>query len=91
MNISGWLFDAYTLGDRMVFWVITEQGQAVRLEDSWTHSLYVASDSRSDLEAITRNKDVKEFVKSFQFVPKYETIVDRSKSKVLKATLVDSR
>jgi DNA polymerase-2 len=91
LNISGWLFDAYTLGDRMVFWVITEQGQAVRLEDSWTHSFYVASDNRSDLEAITRNKDVKGFVKSFEFVSKYETIVDRSKSKVLKVTLVDSR
>ena len=91
MTISGWLFDAYTLGDRMVFWVITENGKAVRLEDSWTHSFYVAADDKSDLESIVRDNHFEKFVRSFEFVSKHETIMDYKKSEILKITLQDSQ
>lgn len=91
MKVTGWLFDAYTLGDRMVFWIITEQGKAVRLEDKWTHSFYVASSNKSDFNTIIKNKDFGRFVKSYQIVSKQETIFDHSKSDVLKVSLLDSR
>jgi DNA polymerase, archaea type len=91
LKVTGWLFDAYTLGDRMVFWIITELGKAIRLEDLWTHSFYVAAANKSDFNAIRQNKDFARFVKSYEIVSKQETIFDHSKSDVLKVTLLDSR
>ena len=44
MVIKGWLFDAYPLDNRMVFWIKQENGNTIRLEDNcWSHSIYVAS------------------------------------------------
>jgi DNA polymerase, archaea type len=91
LKITGWLFDAYTLGDRMVFWIITEQGKAVRLEDPWTLSFYIAANNKQDFNAIIQNKDFARFVKSYEVVSKQETIFDHAKSNVLKVTLLDSR
>jgi hypothetical protein len=47
-STTGWLFDAYPKGDRMIFWIKQEKdGKIVRLEDnSWSHSIYVASDNK---------------------------------------------
>jgi hypothetical protein len=42
MTVSAWLFDAYPLNDKMVFWIKQEKESAVtiRLEDDvWTHSI----------------------------------------------------
>ena len=42
MTVSGWLFDAYPVNDKMVFWIKQEKESAVtiRLEDDvWTHSI----------------------------------------------------
>jgi DNA polymerase, archaea type len=89
--LEGWLFDAYALKDKMVFWLKTENGDAVRLEDDWSHSIYVAADSRRDLVQIPRNLAIQHYVKSFEFVPRYEKIKDNEKSQVLKLTLADSR
>ena len=75
----------------MVFWIIIEHGRAVRLEDQWTHSFYVAANNKSDFSAITRNKDFAKFVKAYDIISKQETIFDHSKSDVLKVTLQDSR
>jgi hypothetical protein len=44
MVIKGWLFNAYPLGNRMVFWMKQEREYPVRPEDNWwSHSIYVAS------------------------------------------------
>jgi DNA polymerase-2 len=75
----------------MVFWIIIDQGRAVRLEDRWTHSFYVAANNKSDFSAITRNKDFARFVKAYDIISKQETIFDHSKSDVLKVTLLDSK
>ena len=51
--ISGWLFDAYSSEDKMVFWIKQQNGNTIRLEDNgWSHSIYVASDDKSDLKSI---------------------------------------
>jgi DNA polymerase II len=41
MQTTGWLFDLYPLGDRMVLWFITAAGQKLRLEDDFSYGLYL--------------------------------------------------
>jgi len=50
--VEGWLFDAYPLRDKMVFWIKQKNGNTNRLEDSWSNSIYVAADNKSDLKSI---------------------------------------
>jgi hypothetical protein len=50
--VEWWLFDAYSLRDKMVFWVKQKNGNTNRLEDSWSNSIYVAADNKSDLKSI---------------------------------------
>jgi DNA polymerase-2 len=85
----------------MVFWVKTENGKAVRLEDNWSHSVYVAADNKRDLELLSRNEAVKHYlrglpsksvdVKGIDFVSRYEKINDHEQTDVLKLTLADSK
>ena len=58
MTVSGWLFDAYPVKDRMVVWIKTEDGRAVRLEDKWSHFIYAASESRQTLASLAANESV---------------------------------
>jgi DNA polymerase elongation subunit (family B) len=91
LTVSGWLFDVYPSKDKMVFWIKTENGKCVRLEDSWTHSIYAASSKRLELERLAENKVVQYYIKSYDFVNRIEKITDHEKSKVLKLTLADSK
>jgi len=79
------------MGDKMVFWIKEERGRTVRLEDAWTCSIYVSSDSRTDLEMLSRNAAVQYYTKDYSFVMRQEHINDRENKKVLKLTLKDSR
>ena len=95
---SGWLFDLYPLDNKMVFWIKQENGKTIRLEDnSWSHSIYVASDCNSYLKSIVDNigrndgnDSIASLVKDYKFVSKYEKITDGTKSNVLKLKLTDS-
>jgi DNA polymerase elongation subunit (family B) len=91
LTVSGWLFDAYPSNDKMVFWIKTPNGSCIRLEDNWTHSIYVASDNRTHLEKLTTNAAILHYIKNFAFVQRLERITDHEKSEVLKLTLADSR
>jgi len=90
LTISGWLFDVYPLKDKMIFWVKTAEGKAVRLEDNWSHSIYVAADGKHDLDSLANNSGVKYYVKTVKFVSRYEKMTNGEKSQVLKLTLLDS-
>ena len=90
MTARGWLFDIYPLGDRMVFWIKQKDGRTVRLEDAWTHCIYVAGDARSDLQAVLRDSALMEFVKEHSMACIHERITDDALSEVLKLTLKDS-
>ena len=37
--VEGWLFDAYPLGVKMVSWTKQENGDTIRLEGNWSHSI----------------------------------------------------
>jgi DNA polymerase elongation subunit (family B) len=95
MTVSGWLFDAYPVNDKMVFWINQEKESAVtiRLEDDvWTHSIYAASDDKTILSSIlfTKDKRISNLVKYCEFKSHYERITDITGSEVLKLSLVDS-
>src|SRR5215467_2635250 len=95
MTVSGWLFDAYPLNDKMVFWIKQEKENAatIRLEDDiWTHSIYAASDDKTILNSIlvAKDKRVSNLVKYCEFKSHYERISDTTTSKVLKLSLFDS-
>lgn len=86
----GWLFDAYALKDKMVFWLKHENGKVTRLEDQWSHSVYVAADDTQDLMQLTRSETLHQYVKGFELVSRYERIADSQAKQVLKLTLFDS-
>ena len=88
---TGWLFDAYPQGDKMIFWIKHEKNDKIsRLEDSsWSHSIYVASDNKNDLTSVAKNERLSSFIKHHEFVKKYEKIIDGTKSEVLKLNLTD--
>lgn len=102
--ISGWLFDAYPSEDKMVFWIKQQNGNTIRLEDNgWSHSIYVASDDKSDLKSIVNeaqhddnddndndNVSISSLVKDYEFISRYEKITDNNKTDVLKLMLYDS-
>src|SRR5215467_8227973 len=95
MTVSGWLFDAYPLNDKMVFWIKQEKESAatIRLEDDvWTHTIYAASDDKTILNSIlfTKDKRISNLVKYCEFKSLYERITDITRSEVLKLSLVDS-
>lgn len=99
--VEGWLFDAYPLKDKMVIWMKlgnennNNNNTAVRLEDNWNHSIYVASDNKSDLKSLMDKihrdeSDIASLVKDYELTPRYERITDSTITEVLKLTLSDS-
>ena len=66
----------------------------IRLEDNWTHSIYVAANDKADLKSILleskENENIHVLIKDHKFVSRYEKIIDNTKSNVLKLTLLDS-
>jgi DNA polymerase I len=88
--MKGWLFDAYPSGDRMVVWLKLEDGRCVRLEDAWTHSIYLAVDDKVDFGVPLQCAKCMQHVKSHKLVQKYERIADREMSWMLRLTLKDS-
>src|SRR5690349_11079544 len=91
MTVSGWLFDAYPSKDKMVIWIKTKSGKAIRLEDDWSHSIYAAANSKDNLQSVLTNKHVCQFVKKASFVNRHERITDYKTSEVLRLTLTDSK
>src|SRR5919108_3397883 len=95
MVVKGWLFDAYPLCNRMIFWIKQENGDTIRLEDDcWSHSIYVASDQEDDIldlknKLILQDQGIIDLIKDYEFVSKYERITDIIRSDVLKLTLSD--
>src|SRR5579884_1589189 len=78
----------------MVFWIKKEEdGTNVRrVDNNWSHSIYVASDDKQELASLPFRKDIRvsSFIKRHRIVQKYERITDGHPSDVLKLTLSDS-
>ena len=54
MKTTGWLFDLYPLGDRMVLWFITAAGARLRLEDDFPYCLYLGG-PQARLKSLARD------------------------------------
>ena len=87
---SGWLFDAYAKNDKMVFWIRQSNGNTIKLEDDWSHPIYVATDDKSLFKQILANEDIGKHILNFEIVPKYENLTDSVKSSILQLRLKDS-
>ena len=68
---SGWLFDVYAKNDKMVFWIRQANGKTIRLEDEWSHPIYVAADDKSLFDDILDSEDIAKHVARSEIVPKY--------------------
>lgn len=88
--MKGWLFDAYPSAGKVVVWLKLQDGSCVRLEDPWTHSIYLAVDDRSDFNVPLQCPRCRQYIKNHKLVQKYERIADREKSWMLRLTLKDS-
>ena len=87
---SGWLFDAYPLDNKMIFWIKQEDGNIIRLEDNnWNYSVYVASDNNDYTYLLKSIQDDEKLIKEYDFALRYERINDTKQSKILKLTLLD--
>jgi len=86
---TGWLFDAYSLDDKIILWIKNNQ-KLYRIEKQWTPSLYVASDSKSKLDRLKDNPAIKSFVKQFKTVNRIEKVSDIKESKVLQIAVKKS-
>lgn len=74
----------------MVFWLKQGNGRCVRLEDSWTHSIFLAADDMADLDTPLNCPSCRLLIRDHSLVQKYERIADQKKSWVQKLTLKDS-
>lgn len=72
----------------MVCWIKHDR-DAIRVEDCWTPSIYVAADDRADLGNVLQNASTMQFVKDHNFVSRREKITDLGETVVLQLTLSD--
>jgi len=86
----GWILDLYPGNPgEMVVWVKREDGEAIRLVDRWSPSIFIGTDNKSDFDVpfqALRN----DFVWT-RTVQKRERVTDAGMSSVVEARLKDAR
>ncbi len=90
-KIRGWIFDVYpdNIGE-MAVWIISENGQRIRLTDKFQPKIYV-SGKKEDVEKLVGRIYSNENIANWCFVYKYANPMDAEKSRVLEITLKDCR
>jgi DNA polymerase elongation subunit (family B) len=90
-RVRGWVLDAYpsALGEFAV-WIIAENGERLRLTDSFKPRIYVSGNEDS-LERLAGQFVYDRAVVSWDFVRRYADATDSEQSKVLEVTLKDCR
>jgi DNA polymerase elongation subunit (family B) len=88
-RVKGWVFDLYpsAIGEITV-WIITENGQRVRLTDRFKPKVYV-SGRQDNLERLTGRLFNGKMIASWKFAYKYASVTDLEKSRVLEVELKD--
>jgi len=90
-KIRGWIFDVYpsNIGE-MAVWIISENGQRIRLTDKFQPKIYVSGkkeDQEKLVGKIYSNPDIANWI----FVYKFANPTDSEKSRLLEITLKDCR
>ncbi len=90
-RVRGWILDVYPsdLG-KFAVWLISENGQRLRLTDTFQPVLYIAGGQES-LERLTSSFPYDDAVLSWDFVKRYADATDTEESTVLQVTLKDCR
>ena len=89
--VRGWLFDVYPVGpDEVAVWIITENGQRVRLVDKYVQKIYVCADSVA-LNRLAEKLTGDHAVASWRFVKKQPDFMNAAKRRVLEISVNDYR
>jgi len=90
--LRGWILDLYPGNPgEMVVWLKLENGEARRLVDEWSPSVFVSSGDGGRLQRLPREKGVEPEVRLSRVVEKLEQITDQSKSRVLELEVRDAK
>jgi DNA polymerase I len=91
-HVEGWLLDLYPSAfGQMCVWIISKNGERIRLTDDYKPSVYISSDREEDLERLQTSLFTSLSVTSWNYTYKYASPVDTEKSKVLEVQLKDCR
>jgi DNA polymerase, archaea type len=91
LKVRGWLLDVYPSDfGKVTVWVIGENGERVKLTDSFQPSIYV-SGKQDDLERLISRLCNNQKIAQVKFTQKYAQPTDTEKSKVLEITVNDCR
>lgn len=76
----------------MIFWIRLKnfsdnKKRYIRIEEKWQNYFYIASDNVSKLEQLVQNDNILSSISSYEFVKRYETIIDTKNSIVLKLSM----
>ncbi len=90
-KIRGWIFDVYPSDiGQMAVWIISENGQRIRLTDKFQPKIYV-SGKKEDQEKLVGKIYSNPDIANWNFVYKFAQPTDSEKSRVLEITLKDCR
>lgn len=90
-TVKGWLLDLYPSNPgEMTLWVISEDGERLKLVDGFQPKIYV-SGREEDLRKLTDRLIGSKSVESWRFTEKYTNLMDREKSRVLEIDITDCR
>jgi DNA polymerase elongation subunit (family B) len=90
-HVKGWILDAYPAGEgEIAVWVISENGERIRLTDKFQSKIYVST-TQDDLERLVSRLYNNQAIASWRFAYKYAKPTDSEKSRVLELTLKDCR
>jgi DNA polymerase, archaea type len=90
-KIRGWIFDVYpTNVGEMAVWIISENGQRIRLTDKFQPKIYV-SGKKEDQEKLVGKIYSNPDIAKWNFVYKFAQPTDFEKTRVLEITLKDCR
>jgi len=90
-HVKGWILDLYpSAPGEFAVWVITEDGQRIRLTDRFEPKIYV-SGKEDGLDRLASQFPYDNAVLSWDFVRRYAKATDTEESKVLEITLKDCR
>lgn len=90
-KVRGWILDVYPSGlGEFAVWVIAENGQRLRLTDSFKPRIYVSGKEES-LVKLARQFLSDARVVSWDFAPRYAKVTDVEPSRLLEIVLQDCR
>jgi DNA polymerase elongation subunit (family B) len=87
-EIEGWILDAYPgHADEMVIWLRTITLRTIRLSDTWNNSIYVTAEQKQNLEKLSKERYIQNYLHSSHFVRKRENVFDYHDTETLKLSL----